>query len=47
MLIVQIIVKEDEEYLGKKSELLDVSAGYYRNSLLLYVLFLPISNLTS
>lgn len=31
---IQIILKEDVEFLGKKGELLDVRAGYYRNFLL-------------
>ncbi|XP_021278588.1 50S ribosomal protein L9, chloroplastic [Herrania umbratica] len=30
----KIILKEDVEYLGKKGELLDVKAGYFRNYLL-------------
>uniref|UniRef100_A0A5B7B8M5 Large ribosomal subunit protein bL9c n=1 Tax=Davidia involucrata TaxID=16924 RepID=A0A5B7B8M5_DAVIN len=29
----KIILKEDVEYLGKKGQLLDVKAGYYRNFL--------------
>lgn len=31
--LIQIISKEDVESLGKKGELLDVRAGYYRNFL--------------
>ncbi|KAL3752407.1 hypothetical protein ACJRO7_013114 [Eucalyptus globulus] len=30
----KIILKEDTDYLGKKGQLLDVKAGYYRNYLL-------------
>ena len=31
---LQIILKEDVEYLGKKGQLLDVKAGFFRNDLL-------------
>lgn len=31
---MQIILKEDVEDLGKKGQLLDVKAGFYRNYLL-------------
>lgn len=30
----QVILKEDVEFVGKKGQLLDVRAGYFRNFLL-------------